>query len=154
MAIHRERGDLGELSYTLAYLGYAERGLGNLEMAREYVAEALQTAIEIRIQYSVLAALQGMALILADQGEKERALEVYALTSRYPIMEKSPMTRAVVGRHLTAVADSLPPKKVKATMARGQEFDLWETALALSARLGTDSQKKPDSETPSSLPLL
>jgi tetratricopeptide (TPR) repeat protein len=154
VVIHRERGDLGELSYTLSFLGYAERGLGNLEVAQEYVAEALQTAIEIRMQYSVLTALQGMALILADQGEMEWAVEIYALTSRYPIVEKSLMTRAVVGRHLTTVAEFLPSKTAKAAVARGQELDLWETAKAISARLGTNSQNSRDSDTPTSSPLL
>jgi predicted ATPase len=154
VAIHRERGDLGELSYTLSFLGYAERAMGNLEVAQEYVAEALQTAIEIRMQYSVLTALHGVALILADKGEKERAVEIYALTSRYPIVEKSPMTRAVVGRHLAVVAESLSPDTVEAALARGRELDLWETATAISARLRTNSKNSHDSETPSSSPPL
>jgi predicted ATPase/DNA-binding SARP family transcriptional activator len=135
VAIHRERGDLGELSYTLAHLGYAEWGLGNLEKAREYVTEALQTAVEIRMYYSVLAALNGVALILADQGDKERALEIHTLTSRYPVTGKSPVSRRTVGRHLETVASSLPPETAKAAMNRGQALDLWETATEISENL-------------------
>ncbi|UCC53015.1 MAG: hypothetical protein JSV68_03430, partial [Anaerolineaceae bacterium] len=154
VAIDRERGDRGELSYALAFLGYAERGLGNLDLAQEYVNESLQTAVETRYEYSVLTALNGAALILADRDEKGRALEIYGLTSRYPVTGESPVTRQVIGRHIVAVAETLPPDIAKAAMARGRELDLWETATAISARLGIDSPNRHDSETPSSLPLL
>jgi hypothetical protein len=45
VAIDRERGDLGELSYALARLEWADRGLGIWKLCQEYVKEALQTAV-------------------------------------------------------------------------------------------------------------
>jgi hypothetical protein len=61
-------------------------------------------------------------------GFKERALEIDVLTSGYPIMGKSLMTKAVIGRHMIAFAESLPPEKAEVVMAQNGEVDLRETA--------------------------
>ena len=87
-------------------------------------------------------------------GFKERALEIDVLTSGYPIMGKSLMTKAVIGRHMIAFAESLPPEKAEVVMAQNGEVDLRETAGAISARLGTNSPNSRDSDTPTSSPLL
>jgi hypothetical protein len=74
-------------------------------------------------------------LLLADQGEKERAVELYALAARYPRVANSHWFDDIVGQHIAAVAATLPPDMVEAARARGQTRDLEATVAELLAEL-------------------
>ena len=50
------------------------------------------------------AAAPIVALFLADRGEGERAVELYALASRRPHVSNSPWFEDVAGKHTAAVA--------------------------------------------------
>jgi hypothetical protein len=76
-----------------------------------------------------------MGLLLADRGQAERAVELYALASRYPIVANSRWFEDVAGRHLAAVAAALPAEVCQAAQARGWARDLWATARELLAEL-------------------
>jgi hypothetical protein len=75
------------------------------------------------------------SLILAGQGKPGRAVEIYALASRYPYVANSHWFEDVVGKHITAVAATLPPEVVGAAQERGRARDLWETAQELLEEL-------------------
>jgi hypothetical protein len=62
-------------------------------------------------------------------------VELYALATRYPFVANSRWFEDVAGRHITAVAATLPPEVVAAAQARGRARDLWETAQELLAEL-------------------
>ena len=74
-----------------------------------------------------------MIALLADRGEVERAVELYALASRYPYVANAQWFEDVAGRHIAAVAASLPPEVVAAAQERGRARDLWATAEELLA---------------------
>jgi hypothetical protein len=76
-----------------------------------------------------------MALLLADQGENERAVELYALASRYPLVAKSRWFADVAGRQIAAVAAALPAGRVAVLQERGRARDLEATAAELLAEL-------------------
>ena len=76
-----------------------------------------------------------MALLLADQGEAERAVELYALASRYPYVGHSRYWEHLAGRRIAAVAATLPPEVVAAAEARGRARDLAATVTQLLAEL-------------------
>ena len=76
-----------------------------------------------------------MALLLADQGDAERAIEIYALASHDPYVANSRWYEDVVGKHIAAAATTLPPEVVAAAHERGRERDLWETAADLLVEL-------------------
>jgi hypothetical protein len=82
-----------------------------------------------------MTALPAMALLLAEQGEKERAVELYALASRYPFVAKSHWLEDVAGRHIAAVAATLPPDVVAAAQERGKARDLDSTVAELLEEL-------------------
>ena len=56
-----------------------------------------------------MVTLAGIALLLADEGQVERAVELYALASRYPFVANSRWFEDVAGSQITAaVAANLP----------------------------------------------
>jgi len=134
IAILRETRQL-ELSDALAVLGYAARGLDQVPQAEGHLSEALRTASEIVI-FPFITALPAIALLLADRGEVERAVELYALASRYPRVANSRWFEDIAGNHIAAVAATLPPKVVAAAQARGRARDLDATVTELLVELG------------------
>lgn len=84
----------------------------------------------------LLFALPLVALLLADQGEQERAVELYALASRYPFVANSCWFEDVAGSHIAAVAATLPPEVVAAAQDRGRVRDLEATVAELLVELG------------------
>jgi hypothetical protein len=82
-----------------------------------------------------LFALPAVALLLADAGEAERAVELYALASRYGMVGNSPFFKDVAGRQIAAAAADLPADVVAAAQARGRARDLQATVLELLEEL-------------------
>jgi hypothetical protein len=110
--------------------------LGNVPQARQHIYEALQTAADIRSFMTSLMVLTQVVLLLTVQGEKELAVELYALASRYPAVTNSRAAEDLVGRHIVAVATTLPPEVVAAAKERGQARDLDATVKELLVELG------------------
>ena len=134
-AIFEEIGQRHELSWVLALLGVAARGLGELSRAQHYLYEALRTATETGTLLSLMLVLPAMALLLSGRGKKEQAVELYALASRYPFVANSRWFDDIVGRHIAAVAATLPLDLVAAAEERGQARDLEATAAELLVEL-------------------
>ena len=65
----------------------------------------------------------------------ERAVELYALASRYPFVANSCWFEDVAGRHIASAATALSPDVVDAAKERGRARDLWTTAEDLLAEL-------------------
>jgi predicted ATPase/DNA-binding SARP family transcriptional activator len=124
----RQRFHLGRFR---AISVYAARGLGQLPQARQHLAAALRVVTDVQDFWAGLLALPAAALVLADAGEAERALQLYALASRYPFVANSHWFEDVAGKHIAAIATTLPPQVVAAAQERGRARDLWETAAEL-----------------------
>jgi predicted ATPase/class 3 adenylate cyclase len=138
VSLLREVGHRENLGCALAVLGYAARGLGQLPQARQHLYEALQTAADIGAFMPFVLGLPVVALLSADEGDArsaERAVEVYALASRYPFVANSQWFEDIVGRHIAAVAGTLPLDVIAATQERGQAQDQDTTAAQLLAEL-------------------
>ncbi len=135
VAVYQEIRQQDELAWTFVLLGIVARGLGQFSQARKYLYESLRTAIEIRAFRPLMWALPAMALFLADQGQEERAVELYALASRHPLVANSRWFEDVAGKHIAAVAATLPPDVVAAAQERGRARDLWTTAAELLVEL-------------------
>jgi tetratricopeptide (TPR) repeat protein len=135
VTIWQEIGTPTFLVWPLINLGYVARGLDNIPQARQHLSQALHSIVEIGTFLPLLFALPLAALLLADQGERERAIEVYALASRYPMVAKSRWFADVAGSHIAAVAATLPPEVVAAAQERGQARNLEATVAELLAEL-------------------
>jgi tetratricopeptide (TPR) repeat protein len=124
---------LSELRSTFAYLACKQE---HLTQAREYLRGAVQIAVESRQRNAALQSLLAMALLLLDGGETERAVELYALASRYPYVANSRWFEDVAGREITAAAEALPPDVVARAQERGRARDLWAAVEELLDELG------------------
>jgi predicted ATPase/DNA-binding SARP family transcriptional activator len=136
VAICREMGVRVWLGHSLAILGVATRGLGDVDQARRHLCEALRVAGDMGAFWPLMLALPATALLLADGGEQERAVEIYTLVSRYPFVANSQWFEDVFGRHIAAVAAALPPEVVTAAQERGRARDLNATVAELLVELG------------------
>jgi tetratricopeptide (TPR) repeat protein len=116
-------------------LGITALRQGQPLQARQHSCEAQREAIETGDTTQLIGVLPVIALYLADQEEPERAVELYALASRYPHVANSRWYEDVVGKHIAAVAATLPPDVVTAAQERGRARDLWETAEELLEEL-------------------
>ena len=83
----------------------------------------------------LLWALPATALLLASEGENERAVELYALASRYPLVAKSRWFADVVGNQIAAAGAALPAERVAIAEERGRTRDLEATASEMLTEL-------------------
>jgi tetratricopeptide (TPR) repeat protein len=121
-----------------AVTGYAARGIGRPDQAREHLAEALRLGREQEAWRAIALALPAIALLLADQGETERAVELYALASTFPYVANSRWFEDVAGREIDALAATLPPEVAAVAQERGRARDLGATMEELLAELNKD----------------
>jgi hypothetical protein len=109
---------------VLVGLAHAAHGQGLRDDAVRYLVEALRTADWMGAFRPRLHALAASAVILADRGERERAVELYALASRYPFVANSRLFEDIAGKHVATAAEGLPPEVVAAAQDRGRARDL------------------------------
>jgi len=119
------------LAWPLAGLGRAAHGLGNRSAAQAHLLEALEITVDIGAFILLLHLMPIIAVVLADAGQVERAVEVYALAESHPFVANSRLFEDIAGRFVEAAAATLPPKVAQATQARGQGLDWWATAAGL-----------------------
>jgi hypothetical protein len=78
---------------------------------------------------------KGRAL-LSEEGQAERAVELYALASRYPFVGESQWFEDVTGGQITGLAAGLPEHVVAAARQRGEVRDLMATVEELLSEPG------------------
>jgi hypothetical protein len=110
--------------------------LQDTRRAREHLGLALKIVQESGAVRPLLWVLPAASLLLAGAGETQRAVELYALASRYPFVANSRWFEDVAGKEIAAVAESLPPEVAAAAQERGRARDLWATAEELLDELG------------------
>jgi tetratricopeptide (TPR) repeat protein len=115
--------------------GFAARGLKKDQQAQDNFFQALKGVVKLEHFFSFIHILPGLSLMFADQGEIERAVELYALASKYRIVANSKWFADIAGDEIAMKADELPVEVVEAAQARGRELDLWETAEKLLVEL-------------------
>jgi len=133
-------GGPSDVGWPLGALAGAMRGLGRLPEARASLGEALQITAKLRDAFTPMFALPIAALLLADMGQAERAVEVYALASRYGFVANSKLWEDIAGREISALAATLPPDVVAAAQERGRARDLQATVEELLDELIVDER--------------
>lgn len=126
---------LGQLSAALANMGRAARSLGNLAEAQQFITEALQTTIKQQVFTWQLNTLSAAALLLADLGRQEQAVELYALATRYPYVANSRWFEDVFGQHIASAATTLLPNVITTAQERGKARNLEATLKELLAEV-------------------
>jgi predicted ATPase/DNA-binding SARP family transcriptional activator len=135
----REMERQEQLGWALAGLACAEHALDNHTQAQQFLYEVLGICTEIGSMAVPLLptfTLTVVALWLADLGEVLKAVELYALASRYPHVARSRWFQDLFERPITEAASTLPPGLVKAAEERGRSRDMMATVSQLLAELG------------------
>jgi tetratricopeptide (TPR) repeat protein len=122
----RQRENRG---WALGPLGLAAREAGDMTLARQSVVEALEIGIELGAFMPVMYGLPVAALLQADQGTVDRAVEIYACASRYEFVANSRWFEDLVGKQIRAMAASLPAKAVGVAQEKGRAQD-WDAMAA------------------------
>jgi predicted ATPase len=135
MAYRACRGNPDDLACALANLALAAHNLEDNHGASLHLRHALEIAQESGAMLPLLWALPAMALLLADEGDAERAVGLYALAARYPLVARSRWFAGVAGDTIATVAAMLPAGRVAILQERGRARDLGTTAAALLAEL-------------------
>ena len=135
MAYRACGGNPDDLACALVNLALAAHNLQDTHGASQHLGQALEIATESGAVPSLLWALPAMALLLADEGEVERAVELYALASRFPLVAQSRWFADVAGNTLAEVAATLPAERAAVLKERGRARDPQATAAELLAEL-------------------
>jgi len=136
VAVFEEVWQKENRGWALGPLGLAARGAGDMALARQCIAEALEIGAELGVFMPVMYGLPVAALLLADQGSVDRAVEVYACASRYEFVSKSRWFEDVVGQQIRTVATSLPGEAVELAQNRGQAQDWYAMATEVMTEVG------------------
>jgi tetratricopeptide (TPR) repeat protein len=119
-------------------MGSAHAGLARADFAQkaydqawEHALTSVQYLTEFPHIFWMFYALATVALLLAHEGQAERAIEVYNLISRYDFVANSQWFKDVFGRYLESTAAKLDSQKVQAARERSKSLDVWETAQEL-----------------------
>jgi tetratricopeptide (TPR) repeat protein len=136
VTIYRAIGQRAELAWALSDLSLAAYALGNVSRAKQHAYEALQiAAVTPTAVFAFGHAIAIFAYLLSNVGDKEQAMELYTLASRYSYVANSHWFEDIVGQHITTSITSLPPEVAEAAQARGQVLDLWQTVAELLGEL-------------------
>jgi predicted ATPase/DNA-binding SARP family transcriptional activator len=124
----RQRENQG---WALGPLGLAARGAGEMALARQCVAQALEIGVELGAFMPVMYGLPVAALLLADQGALERAVQAYACASRYGFVASSHWFEDVAGQQLRIMRASLPADAVESAQEQGrlQDWDVMASGI-------------------------
>ncbi|MFN2217886.1 MAG: BTAD domain-containing putative transcriptional regulator [Anaerolineae bacterium] len=128
-------GQRDDLSWGFAVLAITAIGLGDRREARRHLSRSFQLAADLGVVPPLLWALPAMALLLAGEGQVERAVELYALASRYPFVAQSRWFADVTGDTLAEIAATLPAERVAILQESGRTRDMEATVAELLAEL-------------------
>ena len=123
--------DLCESLPRLDWIGFGKAILacidyykGNLVGAKQNLQQALENAEAQGFYATYIHSLALLARMLAEAGEVEGAVEVYATACSHPVTSNSKYFDDLFGRHVADRACHLPAEKVEAARARGRSLTL------------------------------
>jgi predicted ATPase/DNA-binding SARP family transcriptional activator/tetratricopeptide (TPR) repeat protein len=119
-------GDFG--AFMLSWLAIAECALGLHAEARQHLQAAGEIVQRQRNLIGVNFLLAAAALLALDRGQREQAVELYAISQRHPNLAANRWVEQVVGQEVAAAAVTLPLETLAEIQARAQERDPFEAA--------------------------
>ena len=134
LTISRKIDEPSGIAWALRILGDAACGLGDLPGARRYHHQALEVVATIGQKFYVPLNLVGIAALLAEQGDKEKALELLALVTNHRFSWQWAKDQATP--LIAELEAELPAGVVAAAWERGQARDLDGTVAELLDELG------------------
>jgi tetratricopeptide (TPR) repeat protein len=131
----QETGEKRTLNLVKLSQSYVLHKIGHKTQAQQLLAEALDFGLNHRSFIHVLTAIPAKAMFLGEEGETQRAVELYALATSHAFVGNSRWFADAVGQYIKVIAATLPPEVIMAAQARGRNLDLWQTAESLLTEL-------------------
>lgn len=132
LALHREVGDQWGITWVLSLLARSEGCQGNFAAAYSLYEEALERAGRFNSKLNIAACLEGMAHILATQGEPAQAARLWGAAEALRAIIAAPIwpvERAAYERSVALTRNILGARAFTAAWAEGRTMPL-EQALA------------------------
>jgi tetratricopeptide (TPR) repeat protein len=127
----------GWMLTALTGLSRTEFALGDKSDAWKHSVQALQLYSEIQLySFFVYLTLAEIALLLADRGELDWAVELFSLVTMQGYLAKSQWFADLYGKPLEAMAAKLPMREIDEAKKLGQAKDLRETVETLLVEFG------------------
>ena len=122
LSIGREIGHRQGATSTLSNLGHLHVLLGEHETAWGYLREALSESTAIGVTPLTLDALTGVALLRAEAGQGDSAVELIGLIVNHPAVEVDSAQAAEA--ILAGLRETLPAEQLEAALERGKGLEL------------------------------
>jgi predicted ATPase/DNA-binding SARP family transcriptional activator len=120
-----------ETGWCLALLVISMQRTGQTLRGWEYARQGLELAQQAHVYQTAAMVLIGIALLLIDEGQVERAIELDEVTQRFPLIEKSPWYNGLLRRLLDQLVCNVTSETVRAARERGRQRDLFATVQEL-----------------------
>jgi predicted ATPase/tetratricopeptide (TPR) repeat protein/DNA-binding XRE family transcriptional regulator len=121
--------------WLLSDMAYAEHMLGRIALAKHRIWQALRIAADVRQFVVCQFAFNTLIVILAGEGQFEKAIELEALVrSQHPLFDRGWYAKQLRKPFDRRVAE-LPEEIVTTPRERGRKLDYWQTAESLLTEL-------------------
>jgi len=125
----------GELGWVLSMLAYTEHRLGEYKKSLEHLREAFILGRGILATITAWIAIPVYAVMQADSGEFEQAIELYEFMSRYPFISRSHLIKDLFKPTISLAESMLPREKLIEAQTRCQARNLKDTIVEIIAEL-------------------
>lgn len=143
LRLYRQIDQMDELGWTLIAQSYAARALGWTKEAQQQLLEAAQIVTTLRGFSTATFFIAAAALFSMDQGNLEKALELQALTKRFPNISQARWFEDVVWHHISTATKNLTEEVISAAQQRGQQRDLFATVEELMGDISSQVSSSP-----------
>jgi predicted ATPase/class 3 adenylate cyclase len=126
-----------ELGWVLSNYSIFSDMKGQKTFAKKAIYESLQICSGLLGTITALNGVASFARVISDS-EKERAIKLFALCSKYPLVSESCFINDIFKIHFDIVAESLRPEVVEEARAKGRNCNLQETVSKILAELRAD----------------
>ena len=125
----REMGHRWGIGASLCRIGYAEIALGDTEKAKRLFYEALERALDHKLDSVALYALSGIATILDLEGQEEEAFEIFSFFLEHPVTPQ--VYKDLVKPFTVKLQEKLSDEQVKRLKEKADQLKLQELAERL-----------------------
>jgi tetratricopeptide (TPR) repeat protein len=133
----RQMSFAGELGMALSGLALVQHLLGQEEQAWASLEEALRIAFETHSRFAIFNLGAALAVLLADSGNWELAVEAYSAMMTDPIISCSQWTVDMIGNRMDLAREHLSEDVFQEAEQRGRESDLFEKLGMLAHEINT-----------------
>ncbi len=122
VALSRRLNDTTVICVSLTFLGASNFQLGDSVAAKPILREAIAVSYDRQVLLFTLLSLSWYALLVAEDGQPERAVEWLAMVSHHP--QFAVLYQEMIDAFNARLSSQLSPEAMQAAQQRGQQLNL------------------------------